>query len=60
MGGMPPVDWDEHKELLTGVNNTFPDLRHNIVDMVAEGDKVVIRLNVTDTHTRGPRYTTYG
>jgi steroid delta-isomerase-like uncharacterized protein len=51
IGGMPsPVDWSEHKRLLTGVNNAFPDLRHNIVDMVAEGDKVAIRLNVTGTH----------
>jgi steroid delta-isomerase-like uncharacterized protein len=51
IGGMPsPVDWNEHKRLLAGVNNAFPDLHHEIVDMVAEGDKVAIRLNVTGTH----------
>ena len=44
------VDWSEHKRLLTGVNNAFPDLHHEIVDMVAEGDKVAVRLNVTGTH----------
>lgn len=30
--------------------SSFPDLRHEIVDLVAEGDKVVVRFNVTDTH----------
>ncbi len=51
IGGMPsPVDWNEHKRLLTGVNSAFPDLHHEIVDMVAEGDKVAIRLSVTGTH----------
>src|SRR5215213_6695837 len=51
IGGMPsPVDWNEHKRLLAGVNNAFPDLHHEIVDMVAERDKVAVRLNVTGTH----------
>jgi steroid delta-isomerase-like uncharacterized protein len=51
IGGMPsPVDWNEHKRLLIDVNNAFPDLHHEIVDMVAEGDKVAIRLSVTGTH----------
>jgi steroid delta-isomerase-like uncharacterized protein len=51
IGGMPStVDWNEHKRLLAGVNNAFPDLHHEIVDMVAEGDKVAIRLSVIGTH----------
>jgi steroid delta-isomerase-like uncharacterized protein len=50
IGGMPPVDWNEHKGLLAGVNNAFPDLHHEIVDMVAERDKVAVRLNITGTH----------
>jgi steroid delta-isomerase-like uncharacterized protein len=51
IGGMPsPVDWNEHKRLLIGVNNAFPDLHHEIVDLVAERDKVAVRLNVTGTH----------
>ena len=52
IGGMPsPVDWNEHKRLLAGVNNAFPDLHHEIVDMVAEGeDKVAIRVINTGTH----------
>jgi predicted ester cyclase len=52
IGGMSSssVDWNEHKGLLSGVNNAFPDLHHEIVDIVAEGDKVAVRLNVTGTH----------
>jgi steroid delta-isomerase-like uncharacterized protein len=51
VGGISfPLDWNEHKRLLAGVTNAFPDLHHEIVDMVAEGDKVAVRLNVTGTH----------
>jgi steroid delta-isomerase-like uncharacterized protein len=51
LAGMPsPVDWNEHKRLLAGVIDAFPDLHHDIVDMVAERDKVAVRLNVTGTH----------
>jgi steroid delta-isomerase-like uncharacterized protein len=49
-GTSSPLDWNEHKRLLAGVTNAFPDLHHEIVDMVAEGDKVAVRLNVTGTH----------
>jgi steroid delta-isomerase-like uncharacterized protein len=47
---MPPVDWNEHKLLLAGVTNAFPDLHHEIEDMVAERDKVAVRFNVTGIH----------
>jgi steroid delta-isomerase-like uncharacterized protein len=51
LAGRPSlVDWNEHKGLLAGVINAFPDLHHDIVDMVAERDKVAVRLNVTGTH----------
>jgi steroid delta-isomerase-like uncharacterized protein len=50
IGGMPSVDWNEHKGILTSFNNAFPDLHHEIEDMVAERNKVAIRLNVTGTH----------
>ena len=34
LAGMPsPVDWNEHKRLLAGVIDAFPDLHHDIVDM---------------------------
>ena len=49
--GMPPVDWNANKkEFLTPLTKAFPDLRRNIVDMVAEGDKVAVSINVTGTY----------
>jgi steroid delta-isomerase-like uncharacterized protein len=48
--GMPPMDWNETKQFSAAFYGAFPDLRHNIVDMATEVDKVAIRLNVTGTH----------
>jgi steroid delta-isomerase-like uncharacterized protein len=48
--GMPSMDWNTTKQFSTAFTSSFPDLRHEIVDMVAEGDKVAVRLNVTGTH----------
>jgi steroid delta-isomerase-like uncharacterized protein len=48
--GMPPADWNGTKQFSAAFYSAFPDLRHDIVDMVAEGDKVAVRLNVTGTH----------
>jgi steroid delta-isomerase-like uncharacterized protein len=48
--GMPHMDWNEHKQLLAAFTRAFPDINHNIEDMVAEGDKVAVRFNVTGTH----------
>jgi steroid delta-isomerase-like uncharacterized protein len=49
--GMPPVDWKANKkEFLAPLTKAFPDLRRNIVDMVAEGDKVAVSINVTGTY----------
>jgi steroid delta-isomerase-like uncharacterized protein len=48
--GMPPMNWNAHKQLLAAITRAFPDLHHNIKDIVAEGDKVAVRLNVTGTH----------
>jgi steroid delta-isomerase-like uncharacterized protein len=48
--GMPPLDWNGHKQLLVAITRAFPDLHHNIKDIVAEGDKVAVRLIVTGTH----------
>jgi steroid delta-isomerase-like uncharacterized protein len=48
---MPPMDWNTNKEqFLAPFNKAFPDLRRNIVDMVAEGDKVAVSINVTGTY----------
>jgi steroid delta-isomerase-like uncharacterized protein len=48
--GMRHMDWNGHKQLLAAITRAFPDLRHDVKDMVAEGDKVAVRLNVTGTH----------
>jgi steroid delta-isomerase-like uncharacterized protein len=48
--GMPPMDWNTTKQFSTALVSSLPDLRHEIVEMVAEGDKVAVRLNVTGTH----------
>ncbi len=48
--GMPHMDWNAHKQLLAAITRAFPDLHHDVKDMVAEGDKVAVRLNVTGTH----------
>jgi steroid delta-isomerase-like uncharacterized protein len=48
---IPPMDWNGHKQFIIAIPNAFPDVRHDIVDMVAEGeDKVAIRFNVTSIH----------
>ena|ERR1051326_6025902 len=39
------------KAFYTNMRETFPDLHVKIEDIVAEGDKVVVRLSVEATHT---------
>jgi steroid delta-isomerase-like uncharacterized protein len=51
--GMPTIDWNGHKQLLAAITRAFPDLHHDIKDMVAEGGKVAVRLIVTGTHKGG-------
>jgi steroid delta-isomerase-like uncharacterized protein len=49
--GMPPMDWNTNKkQFLAPFNKAFPDLTRNIVDLVAEGDKVAVSINVTGTY----------
>jgi steroid delta-isomerase-like uncharacterized protein len=49
--GMPPMDWNETKQFYAPLWSAFPDLHHDIEDVVAEGpDKVAIRMNVIGTH----------
>ena len=47
---MSTLDWNAHKRLLAAITKAFPDLHHDIKDMVVEGDKVAVRLTVTGTH----------
>lgn len=49
--GMPPLDWNANKkEFLAPFNKAFPDLTRDIVDLVAEGDKIAVSINVTGTY----------
>ena len=49
--GMPTMDWTGHKQLISTITSAFPDIHHEIEDVVAEGpDKVAIRMNVIGTH----------
>ena len=49
--GMPPLDWNANKrEFLDPFNKAFPDLTRHIVDIVAEGDKVAVSVNVIGTY----------
>jgi steroid delta-isomerase-like uncharacterized protein len=48
--GMPAVDWNGHKQLLAALFNAFPDFRHKLEDVVAEGNKVAVRFTITGTN----------
>ncbi len=48
--GMPPMDWNAHKQLIHAIVRAFPDFHHKLDDMVAEGDKVAVRFTITGTH----------
>lgn len=48
--GMPATDWKGRKHFITNIVKAFPDIDHHILDVVAEGDKVALRFNITGTH----------
>ena len=48
--GMPPMDWNGHKQFLTSMFNAFPDLHFKVEDILTEGDKVAYCLTVSGTH----------
>lgn len=48
-GGMPAMDRDSAMGIFGMFFAALPDVRHEIVDLVAEGDRVAIRLHITGT-----------
>ena len=42
---------DQAVQSLSAMQGAFSDLRFNVEDIIAEGDKVVARLTITGTHT---------
>ena len=56
-----PFDPNEWKELFTWAQTEVPDWHFTIEDMLAEGDRVAVRLSVSGTpRTRWRRYRTNG
>jgi steroid delta-isomerase-like uncharacterized protein len=52
--GVPqPLDREGYKQLLAGFLAAFPDARHDIDDVVVDGDRVAVRWTGRATH-RGP------
>ena len=50
-GGMRFRGPDELRPLLEAFHEAFPDLRHEIVDVVESGDKIAVELRIEGTHT---------
>jgi steroid delta-isomerase-like uncharacterized protein len=49
--GMPlSTDWNGRTQYIAAAIKAFPEINHHILDTVAEGDKVAVRLNITGTH----------
>ena len=49
--GMPgPIDGEAHKALVTMFRTAFPDWVEAVDDVIAEGDKVVVRVTGRGTH----------
>jgi predicted ester cyclase len=49
--GFPPIDLEGARQFLALFNAAFLDIRHTIEDLIAEEDKVAVRLVVRGTHT---------
>jgi steroid delta-isomerase-like uncharacterized protein len=48
--GAPPMDRVAQKNRLIGFREAFPDLHLTIVDLIAEGDQVAMRITFRGTH----------
>jgi Predicted ester cyclase len=60
MPGMGRIDRDTMRTVVLPAYKTgFPDMHHETIDSVEAGDRVVVRLRVTMTHT-GPFITPQG
>lgn len=48
--GDTPIDMQTYKRFVAEAFVSFPDLAHNIDEVTAEGDRVVLQITVTATH----------
>lgn len=51
--GVPPLDLKGFEGLVASMFDAFPDMLHDVEDLVAEGDRVGVRATLRGTH-RGP------
>jgi predicted ester cyclase len=49
-GNPKPLTFEEYKQFAHSIYAAFPDFRHTIEDLIAEGDKVVVRATDSGTH----------
>jgi steroid delta-isomerase-like uncharacterized protein len=49
--GQPePLNIDAFRQFISGFNAAFPDIHHTIEDLVAEGDRVIVRWTARGTN----------
>lgn len=46
-----PKGSEGFKQFLTMITNAFPDIQVRVEDIITEGNKAVVRLSITGTHT---------
>jgi predicted ester cyclase len=51
LASLPTMDLAGHKEFAAAFYAGFPDLRHSISDVLAEGDRVAVRFQLKGTNT---------
>ncbi|HYM81475.1 MAG TPA: ester cyclase [Candidatus Limnocylindria bacterium] len=49
--GFPPMDAAGHAEFGRAFYTGFPDIKHNVDEMIVAGDRVIVRFTAKGTHT---------
>lgn len=50
VAGQPPIDLEATRHRASIFTTAFPDLAHNLEELIAEGDKVALRSRLEMTH----------
>jgi predicted ester cyclase len=51
INGGPPMDLESYRQLATAFEKSFSNIRHEIIDLVAEGDRVALVMTLHLMHT---------
>jgi len=51
LASLPPMDLAGHRGFAAAFYSAFPDLEHRISEVIAEGDRVAVRFQLTGTNT---------